>query len=333
MKILNPTQTIFSVLLIAFWSCNNLGSTNVENKESQSEDSMTVELVHDIQNALGEGSIWNHKTGELYWVDIEGHALFTWDTKAKEPTKFEVGQHIGTVVPAIDGNIIIALRTGIFRLNPKTRDMTKFSQPESDTAGIRMNDGKCDPGGRFWVGSMHFDQIKYAANLFRIDHDGTTTKMLDSITISNGINWSLDHKTMYYIDTPDGNVKAFDYDNSTGDISNGRVVVTIPDTMGFPDGMTIDAEGKLWIALWNGNSVTRWDPETGKLLQTIKVPAHNVTSCAFGDDDLSTLYITTARLDMTDEELEAMPYAGGVFKVKPGVKGVPAHFFGNPNPQ
>ena len=151
--------------------------------------------------------------------------------------------------------------------------------------------------------------------------------MLDSVTISNGIVWTADKKTMYYNDTPTLTVQAFDYDDKTGTISKGRVAVRIPKGTGAPDGMTIDAEGKLWVALWGGNCVARFDPVTGELMQKIMVPAPNVSSCAFGGKNLETLYITTARAWVSPEKLKEFPLSGGLFAVKPGVRGVPAFFY------
>ena len=149
----------------------------------------------------------------------------------------------------------------------------------------------------------------------------------DSVTISNGIVWTSDKKTMYYIDTPTSTIKEFDYNNETGEISNGKIAVKIPIKLGFPDGMTIDEENMLWVGMWNGNAVIRFNPKTGKVISKVEVPAHNITSCAFGGENLEMLYITSARVDMTEEELIKYPLAGSLFKVNPGVKGVKSNFY------
>ena len=198
---------------------------------------------------------------------------------------------------------------------------------KEELIGCRLNDGKCDPSGRLWVGSMNWQQEKGKAQLFNITKDGVVSTKIDSVTISNGIVWTKNKKTMYYIDTPTSQIKAYDYNNASGDISNERVVVEIPEELGFPDGMTIDAEDMVWAGMWNGNAVIRFNPKTGEILQKIEIPAHNVTSCAFGGENLETLYVTTAKIDMTNEELEKYPLAGSVFKVNPGVKGVKSNFF------
>jgi sugar lactone lactonase YvrE len=237
------------------------------------------------------------------------------------------GQMIGTVVPTESGKVIVALKNGIYSLDPKTGTKKLIVNPEADLPDNRFNDGKCDPAGRFWVGTMSISGKKEAGSLYRLDSDSTIHKMIEYVSISNGIVWSPDATKMYYIDTPTQKVMAYDYNNETGEISNPKVAVEVADEMGSPDGMTIDADGNIWVALWGGSAVGCWNPETGKLIRKIKVPAKNVTSCAFGDDDLGTLYITSARRATNEEELQKYPHAGGVFKTKPGVKGMKAFYF------
>ena len=177
---------------------------------------------------------------------------------------------------------------------------------------------------------MNLAEDAATGNLYRVDPKGATTKMLDSITISNGIVWNNSATTMYYIDTPTGLIRAFDYDLKSDSIYNPRVAVVVDPNDGYPDGMAIDANNNLWVGLWNGNAVAQYDAKTGALLQKIAVPAHNVTAAAFGGPDLDVLYITTARVDMTAEELKQFPLAGSVFAFKPGVKGQKADVFGKP---
>jgi sugar lactone lactonase YvrE len=174
---------------------------------------------------------------------------------------------------------------------------------------------------------MALNTKKNAAKLYRIDHDRSIHEMLENVTISNGIVWTADKKTMYYNDTPNGTVDAFDYNDKTGEISNRRVAIRIPRGGGGPDGMTIDADGNLWVALWGSGTVGKFDPRTGEQLQKVIVPAQNVSSCAFGGKDLDILYITTARAWVSDQKLKEFPLSGGLFSVKPGVKGVKAEFF------
>jgi sugar lactone lactonase YvrE len=163
--------------------------------------------------------------------------------------------------------------------------------------------------------------------LYRLDANLTVHAQLGGLTIPNGIVWSLDNTTMYYIDTPTQRVDAFDYDHATGDVGNRRVACEIPEAMGWPDGMSIDTRGNLWIGMWGGFAVTHWNPQTGEYLGKVKVPAGQTTACAFGGPDLDVLYITSARRGKTAPELAGEPHAGGVFKAEVGVAGVPANAF------
>jgi sugar lactone lactonase YvrE len=286
-----------------------------------------VELVLDTKSDLGEGAIWNYKTGELIWVNITDKILNFYNPKLKSNKEMLTGQMIGTVVPAESEKMMVALENGFYQFDPETGAKKLIANPEEGIDGNRFNDGKCDPVGRFWAGTMSTEGKRQAGALYRLDPDSSVHKMIDNVSTSNGIVWSPDYTKMYYIDTPTRKVMAWDYDNETGEISNPETAIDVPEEMGYPDGMTIDAEGNVWIALWGGSAVGCWNPETGELLRTIDVPAKNVTSCAFGDDDLGTLYITTARQGTSDEELEKFPHAGGVFKIRPGVKGEEAFFF------
>lgn len=297
-----------------------LASCSTEKKDE-------VELVLDSKSALGEGAIWNYKTGELIWVNITDKILNFYDPKLKYNKEMLTGQMIGTVVPAESGKMMVALENGFYEFDPETGSKKRIANPEEGIDGNRFNDGKCDPAGRFWAGTMSTEGKSQAGALYRLDPDSSVHKMIENVSISNGIVWSLDATKMYYIDTPTQKVMSWDYNQETGEISNPKTAIEIPEEMGSPDGMTIDAEGNVWIALWGGSAVGCWNPETGELLRKIEVPAKNVTSCAFGDEDLGTLYITTARQGTSEEELEKFPHAGGLFKTRPGVKGVEAFFF------
>jgi len=312
----------FSILLFA---CNS-GKKKSKKEEMLTEET-TATLAYQIKATLGEGAIWNYKTKELYWVDIEGKQLHIYNPKTNENKTLKTTSRIGTVVPFTEKEAVIALEDGVHKIDLKSGKSNLFTDMKSELLGSRLNDGKCDPAGRFWVGSMHLKQEKDKANLYTISSENVLKKKIDSVTISNGIVWTSDKKTMYYIDTPTSTIKEFEYNNETGEISNGKIAVEIPKSLGFPDGMTIDAENMLWVAMWNGNAVIRFNPKTGKVMSKIEVPAHNITSCAFGGDNLDVLYITSASIDMTAEEIEKYPLAGSVFKVKPGVKGVNSNFY------
>lgn len=283
-------------------------------------------LVLDEKTILGEGSIWHPKENKLYWIDIEGKILHIYDPVLKVDKQLKVGSRVGTIVPVQSGGALLALQSGIHKIDTKTGKLTFLINPLIDS-NIRFNDGKCDPSGRFWVGTMALDSRKKGGVLYRFDKDKTVHLILDSVSISNGIVWTADKKTMYYNDTPTGTIQAFDYDDTNGNITNRRVAVKIPNGIGAPDGMTIDVEGNLWVALWGGGIVGKFNPLTGELLQKIKVPAPNVSSCAFGGKNLDVLFITTARQWMNEEQLKNFPLSGGLFSVKPGVHGVRAEFY------
>ncbi|GAC1374170.1 MAG: SMP-30/gluconolactonase/LRE family protein [Hymenobacter sp.] len=288
---------------------------------------MQAEPILHVQASLGEGALWNPATQRLYWVDIEGRALHMFDPATGQDVVYPTGARIGTVVPMTGGQALVALQTGIHRLDTATGQLTLLANPLVEPS-LRFNDGKCDPAGRFWVGTFDLQQRPRAGTLYRLDPDGSLHVMLRHITNSNGIAWSLDRSTMYYIDTPTLTVQAFDYDDLTGTITNPRVVIRIPATVGgVPDGMTLDAEGKLWVALWGGGAVHCYDPASGALLQGISVPAPFTSSCAFGGPNLETLYITTARGGLTTEQLQQFPLSGDLFTVQPGVRGVAACFY------
>ncbi len=289
--------------------------------------SSEVELVIDSKSELGEGAIWNDRTGELMWVNIKGKILNFYNPTSGLNKEMLTGQMVGTVVPAESGQVLVALQNGIYSLDPETGTKKLLADPEADKPDNRFNDGKCDPAGRLWAGTMSLVGAKQAGALYRFDPDTSVHKMVDGVGTSNGIVWSADKTKMYYIDTPTRQVMGYDYDNETGAISHPKVAVEIPEGAGYPDGMTIDEEDNLWVALWGGSAVACFNPENGELIRKIEVPAKNVTSCAFGGNDLGTLYITTARESTSEEDLQKFPHAGGVFKIRPGVKGVKAFFF------
>lgn len=289
---------------------------------------MIASLYINIIADLGEGAIWDHKEQKFHWIDIEGGKIFTFDPLNDHIRTIPIGQRIGTVVPSTkEGYLIVALQNGIYSLDLESEALDLITDAPFDSAVVRFNDGKCDPAGRLWVGSMALDAAPNAAALYRLERSGSITQVLDNITTSNGICWSADNKTMYYIDTPTQVVQAFDYDQSTGVIKNGHVVIDLKEEPGSPDGMAIDEDGKLWIALYGGSCVVCCDPDTGKFINKVNVPAKNVTSCAFGGRDLTTLIITTASIRMTEKEQQNYPHAGSVFAATPGVKGVKSSFF------
>ncbi len=288
-----------------------------------------VETVVDRRCLVGEGAIWDSRRQYLLWVDILGHLLFVYDPATGQNRGINLLQAVGTVVPRTKGGVVVALHNGFARLDLETERMTPIADPEADLPGNRFNDGKCDPAGRLWAGTMAFDGMRDQEQgaLYCLDAGGAVTRKLGRVSISNGIVWSADARTMYFIDTVKNDVRAFDYDLDTGAIANERVTVR-NDGDGHFDGMTIDAEGMVWIALFGGGAVKRYHPETGEHLATIELPVTCVTSCAFGGPHLDHLYVTSASFRLSAAELAEQPLAGSLFRAVPGVRGVPAFEYG-----
>jgi len=251
-----------------------------------------VEIAVNLQSTLGEGAIWDDKNQCLYWVDILKGLVHKYDPiKANHETK-EIGGFVGSVVPVNQNEIVLLVNREFVSYNWSTGEKSILGNVEKDRKENRFNDGKCDPAGRFWAGTMALDEATGAGGLYCLNNDLSIDEKLRDISISNGIVWTSDQQTMYYIDTPTMEVWAFDYDIVSGTITNKRVVINVDKKEGFPDGMTIDHEDKLWIAHWGGKQVARWDPQNGKKLLSIPIPASHITSCAFGGKNLDQLYIT-----------------------------------------
>lgn len=283
---------------------------------------MKPQLILDAQATLGEGPCWDDALNVLWWVDIVEKRLHRFHPETGMNDTIHLDQQIGTVVPTTSRNVIIALQDGIYELDLHTYGLNKWASNEDVRTDNRFNDGKCDVAGRLWVGTLNMGGEKGSGALYRLDTNGTMRKMKLGVSVSNGLGWSPDHSKMYWIDSPTKQVTEFDYDPESGSISNPRPVIQFLDEHGIPDGMTTDEEGMLWIAHWDGGQVSRWDPRTGRMLESIPVPAPRVTSCVFGGPDRKTLYITTARIRLSEEMLEKYPYSGGLFSVQTSVKGL-----------
>ena len=276
-----------------------------------------------VGNQLGEGPLWNIKEGALYWVDIEGECFFRYFPNTEKLESFQVGQPVGCLAFRHDGNLQMAVREGIGFWDWETQTVNIVTNPEADRIGARFNDGRVDRRGRFWAGTMGEDN---QSKLYRLDPDGSSQTMETGITISNGIGWSPDDRTMYYTDTPLRVIYAYDFDLERGEIKNRREFVKVPLTEGFPDGLTVDSEGFVWSAQWDGWRVTRYDPD-GEVERVISLPAQRPTSCAFGGPDLNQLYITSAWTGLKDIERQEQPFAGDLFRVITEVKGQPENIF------
>lgn len=286
--------------------------------------SQRVEVVLDARAEVGEGPVWDDDRRELVWVDIPRGEVHRWSPATGRDASLSVGQPVGAVALRRSGGLVMAVRDGFGFLE---HGQLRVCRPvEADRDDTRMNDGKCDSAGRFWAGTMALDMRPGAGALYRLERDLQLSRLLDGLGISNGLAWSLDDRTMYFVDSLAHGVDAFDYDAESGSISRRRRLVEIPADEGLPDGMTIDAAGHLWLALWDGWSVRRYTPE-GELDTIVELPAAQITSCTLGGPNLDELYITSAAEGLSPDELDRQPYAGAIFSVSIEQHGLPAHRF------
>lgn len=278
-------------------------------------------LIQNATSGIGEGPHWDSKTQSLLYVDIYNYDVHRWDALTGQNTKHHFNEPVTLVIPNKNGGYIVSVGKKIVLLNWETGNYTVLAEVEKNIDGNRFNDGKCDPEGRLWAGTMSYPDW-YKGSLYRMDLDGSIHKLLTNISISNGLAWTKDGKTMYYIDSKPKKIYAFDYDNKKGIITNQKELVdinsiNITDPNKQPDGMTIDTEDKIWVAIHGDGKVIRFDPKTGAPITTVHFPTRKTTSCTFGGKNLDELYVTSAgKASLSD------PYAGAVFKVTGlGVRG------------
>jgi sugar lactone lactonase YvrE len=272
----------------------------------------------------GEGPCWDPIGERMLIVDMLAGAVVDLSSPTA-PARYSVGSPVAAVVrPRRGGGFLVATEHGFALFDSGFRVERTLAAVLDDPA-IRLNEGGCDPAGRFFCGSMAYDETPGAAAMYRLEPDGTASVAFDGATISNGLQWSLDGTRAFYVDTPTRRVDVFDYDVASGVFSGRRPFADVSAFAGAPDGMTIDAEGGLWVAFWGGGAVRRLDPDTGAVTAEVEVPgATHTSACAFGGASLDTLYITTSRQHLADD---AEPEAGAVFAVQPGVRGVALPLF------
>lgn len=287
----------------------------------------SLELAVDAKAELGEGPVWYEKEQRLYWVDILKKQLHWHEPENGTNGSVTLDQYVGAAAVRESGGFVLAMTNGFYTLAADMKTLTSIADPETEKPENRFNDGKCDPAGRFWAGTMSLTDAANEGALYCLDTDLSVTSKRSPVSTSNGLTWSPDETTMYYIDSPTRKIIALDYDVNNGEIRNPRTVVEIERGGATPDGMTIDCEGMLWIAEWDGGRVGRWNPENGELLSVVEVPAARATSCMFGGPDLHDLYITTARTGLSEKQLESTPQAGGLFRFRTNVQGIPAYTF------
>ena len=286
---------------------------------------LNIDVVVDCISLLGEGPVWDNVQKCICWIDILNGKIHQFCPEQKKFTTISVQQMIGCLAICTNNNFIAALQNGFAFVDRENGSVKLISDPEAHLPGNRFNDGKCDPAGRFWAGTMSLSEEAGAGSVYIVQNDLQPIKIIESVTISNGMAWSPNHQTFYYIDTPTFLILAYDYNIVNGQISNKRTIIKIDEKDGYPDGMTIDNEGMLWVAHWGGWQITRWDPGTGEKIHSIKLPVAKVTSCTFGGVNLEDLYITTAKVGLTENELIQQPLAGSLFVIRNcGFKGMPA---------
>lgn len=305
---------------------------------------------------LGEGPVWDQDSGCLYWVDIYNHRVHQFNPETGSDRYIDVGETVGAIAlvhpsPFSDAThatqasgsetLILALRHGLAYLDVTTETLTPITTVEPDQPLNRFNDGKCDAAGRFWFGSMSNQDEGGSLYKYQIANDqhsndqeeqflqGDVTLMERGLTISNGLGWSPDNRTFYLTDSPLQKIFAYEFDLATGTLSNRRLLIDLTQESYFPDGLTVDADGCLWVAMWDGWCVTRFDP-TGQEIGRLKLPVQRPTSCTFGGADLSQLYITTASVGLSESEIQASFLSGDLFCVETTVKGLPSYAFSAP---
>lgn len=279
-----------------------------------------VDVALDGHADLGEGPWWDQQGGELLWVDIFAGRVHMFDPASGQDRYIEIGQPVGMVARRQAGGLVCAVRDGIGIIDPDESTFKLVAPIETDKAGNRMNDGACDAAGRLWAGTMATDLSPSAGALYRISTTLHVAPVLTGVSISNGLDWSPDGQTFYFTDSATRRLDAYDYDIETGTVSNGRVLVDLRDPVATPDGIAVDAEGTIWVAMWDGGRIERFSP-SGKPLETVRMPVTRPTSLAFGGPDLDQLFISSARNGLSALQKSNEPHAGAIFVIRPGSTG------------
>jgi sugar lactone lactonase YvrE len=285
---------------------------------------MQVINLYQCQNELGEGPLWHPEEKRLYWLDILNNKVQSLDPLAGDYHVYQLPEQVSALCLRDEQSYITAGENGFGYWFPAENRIENIAHPEQEKKDGRFNDGKVDRAGRFWAGTM--TTIDASSALYRLDTDRTITRMVDKVTISNGIGWSPNNEYMYYTDTLRYRIYRYDFDLSTGSISNKTEFVHYSGEDGAPDGLTVDSEGCVWCALWGGFRVERYSP-SGEVINVVEVPVPQPSSCAFGGENMQQLFITTARESLSPELLEKYPESGDLFVCEPGVTGISETFF------
>lgn len=295
----------------------------------------TADLAHSIRSEHGEGPVWDDRRACLYWVDISGRAVHRFDPSSGRDVAVHVDQRVGAVALRTDGTLLVAAERGLAVLDPDEVPVAAPGSPdgpvlldmavaiEADRPDMRANDGAVDPAGRYWIGTMALDARAGAGTLYRVDTDRSVHPQLTGLSVSNGIAWAPDGTQAWFVDSPTQRVDELVVDPDNGDVVERRPAIDLSGVPGVPDGMTIDAEGGLWIAMYGGWQVRRYGPD-GEVDRVVRLPTAKPTSCALGGNDLDEVWITTTTEDLDGDELDAQPEAGSLFTCLADVPGVPA---------
>jgi sugar lactone lactonase YvrE len=258
----------------------------------------------------------------VYWVDIDGREILRIDPVTGDRQVFPQKYEFGCIVKRASGGFVAGTNAGLVLLDDDLASAEIFATPESEYPRNRFNDGKCDRKGRFWAGSTDMDETEPNGALYRVNGSADVSRMISGVIVSNGLGWSPNDRIMYFTDSGHGVIYAFDFDLDTGEIDGRREFCRIAPEDGMPDGLAVDAEGFVWGAHWGGWRLTRYDPD-GRIDQIITMPVPQVTSVAFGGSNLDQMFVTTARLGMSKDQLNEAPLSGGLFMVEAGVAGLP----------
>lgn len=277
-----------------------------------------------VRARLGEGPCWHSDDQLLYWVDIYNHRVHQFNPATGDHHFFEVGEVVGCLAPAGSHRLIMGLHSQLAFLDTRNGDVTPIVAIAHTHPNTRCNDGKCDAAGRFWFGSVSAHQ--HTAQLYCYDATGMVKVMETGLTISNGLGWSPDNQTFYLTDSDRHTIYAYNFDLASGSLSDRRVLIDLTAESFEPDGLTVDQEGCIWSAMWNGWCIIRFDP-SGQEMMRVQMPVQCPTCCTFGHNDLMTLYITTASIGLSEAEIEASFYSGDLFSLQTSVTGLPTYSF------
>jgi L-arabinonolactonase len=281
-----------------------------------------ISCVHDAKAILGEGPFWDVGGQRLYWVDIKGRLIHQFDPSTGRDKHWSTPEVVGSLAVRKSGGLVVALRSGFYFYDLELGQATLAARPAHHPEQNRFNDGKTDRQGRFWSGSMDDNEEEPTGGLFRLDANLSCEQLVDGITVSNSLCWSPDSRTMYFADSPRRSVWAWDFDPETGTISNRRPLIQFTEKDGVPDGATVDAEGFIWLAHWDGWRVTRYDPK-GRVCQEVRFPVRRPTCPMFGGSKLNQVYVTSASIHLSSRELGEQPHAGSLFMFETEVPGLP----------